>query len=65
VQGLDLVHQGLDDRTQGRVGNGCRVKLIRHRCSIARDDAFSKAGCPALLRRYYKRTPVSRAMTIT
>jgi hypothetical protein len=29
VQGLDLVHQGLDDRTQGRVGNGCRVKIIK------------------------------------
>jgi hypothetical protein len=52
VQGLDLVHQGLDDRTQGRVGNGGRVKIIRHRRSIAKNDAFSKAVRPEILRRY-------------
>jgi hypothetical protein len=52
VQGLDLVHQGLDDRTQGRVCDCGWVKIIRHSRSIAKNDTFSKAGCPEILRRY-------------
>jgi hypothetical protein len=37
-----------------RVGDGCRVKIIRHRCSIARNDTFSKAVAPRDIEKIFR-----------